>query len=88
MLPIPNFSPRPPKQDGGVYVARDNKRVPSVVRCIYKKVHAQGVDGLVTVYQNMRPIRPSDVNPICCTPKEFARWYRPRRQFLFWKERI
>lgn len=72
---------RGPKIDGGVYIARDVRRLPPVVVLVSLKAETEH-HGLVAAYHDIT----NDEQLICCTPAEFSRWYRKRRQFLWWKE--
>lgn len=79
------FNKPPLKVDGGIYIARDERRIPRVVVLVSLKAETEH-HGLVAAYHER--IDSADPPLTCCTPAEFKRWYRPRRQFLFWKEHI
>lgn len=97
------FNKPPLKVDGGVYIARDERRIQAfIVRAIEQEVRTRierriprvvvlvslkaetEHHGLVAAYHDIGRAE----QLICCTPAEFKRWYRKRRQFLWWKERI
>lgn len=69
----------------GEYVARDRAREPRVVYLVRDDAISPGI-GALCVYHELSDS--ADPPLTCCLPAEFVRWYRPRRQFLFWKERI
>ena len=77
------FNKPPLKVEGGVYIARDERRIPRVVVLVSLKAETEH-HGLVAAYHDIGRAE----QLICCTPAEFKRWYRKRRQFLWWKERI
>lgn len=74
---------KPLKADGGIYIAHDELRTPRVVVLISLKAETEH-HGLVAAYHDVR----DSEQLIVCKPNEFKRWYRKRRQFLWWKERI
>lgn len=74
----------------GIYIARDEKRTPRVVVVVDDNATAIGVNEFVALYHDiaLNAVTEEPISLTCATQAEFKHWYRPRRQFLFWKERI